>query len=191
MIASIDKEDNNKYSPWPCQSMWWRPRYPWWGSMRTISTKVIHIMTTTLATRVTRIASLYKESNNRYNPWTCQSMWWRPRYPWWGGGTMTTTIKASYIMTRTLATRSTRYAWPHLHIIAIRWKDMIINFTQCSMQFVIGSNQCCVASETVRRPPIFKNLFMIFLFQFYFMTQSRTKNCVARFTWKLKEKQLF
>jgi hypothetical protein len=47
--------------------------------------------------------------------------------------------------------------------------DMIINSTQCSMQFVIGSNQCCVVNETVRRPPIFKNLFMIFQFQFHFI----------------------
>jgi hypothetical protein len=33
-----------------------------------ISTKAIHIMTTTLATRETRIASLDKENNNIYNP---------------------------------------------------------------------------------------------------------------------------
>jgi hypothetical protein len=41
---------------------------PMMGEHEDMSTKASHIMTTTLAARATRIASLDKESNNIYNP---------------------------------------------------------------------------------------------------------------------------
>jgi hypothetical protein len=41
---------------------------PMRGDKMTITTKARHIVTTILATRVTRIASIDKEDNNKYSP---------------------------------------------------------------------------------------------------------------------------